>query len=183
MTKAQWMAACTAWFEAKYPSGRNWNHLIGAVNAVDNITAGACHGDIHVSGTNDIRSTSWDDGAYNITLGARICNGYTPWPSAQCMGFALKVASDAFGSDPKTGSGWTAYSSYAAAGGLQAGDYVRIDGHSFFVTGVTSTYAQTLECNMSNVSKCVIFRSNGDRNDRTLSYLSGVIQEIYRYNW
>lgn len=180
MTKAQWMAASKTWLEAKYPSGRNWNHLIGAVNAVDNITAGACHDDIHVSGTHAIRSTSWDDGAYNITLGARICNGYTPWPSAQCMGFALKAASDVFGSDPKTGSGWTTYSSYSAAGGLQAGDYVRVPNHSFFVLAVDASGVSTVECNASDLGKCIIFRKT---RPNTAAQGEGTIEEICRYNW
>jgi len=184
-TRSGYVSACLDWLRAKYPSGKYWNHCVGMVNNDNCVTSTPCNPDTHTS-SNVIRSTSWCNGSYGIYSGSTICNGNQSYNSAQCMGFALKVASDVFGRNPM-GSGWTQYS-YASAGGFQPGDYVRISGHSFFVTAVDSTYVYTLECNSSwNGVKysCMIFRSGDGAvpypGARTISSVSGSVEYIRRY--
>lgn len=186
-TRAGYVAACLDWLKDKYPSGASWNHLVGAVNDDNCITSSNCSSLIHLS-DDSVRSSSWCNGSYGVYQGATICNENNSYSSSQCFGFALKVASDVFGSTPINGSGWTLYTSYSSAGGFQAGDYVRVSGHSFFVTGVSGNVVNVIHCNYSwdNVKyRCGIVRTGDStwaNSYSTISFWQNQgIQQIYRY--
>lgn len=173
-TKAAYVAACATWLNAKFPSGKYWNHPVGTICDDDNITSVSCNTRTHGS-DNTIYSTSCFD--RGVKPGDSICTRFAHYSSAQCMGFALKVGYDIFGSSPMNTTYWT---NLGATSSLQPGDYVRVTGHSMFVLSVSGSKITTVECNRG--ANCIIHR-----NTRTVSggYIDGsAIEQVRRIkNW
>lgn len=110
--------------KAKYPHGAYWNHTKGGS---EDYTWEPC---THHAG----------NCAYSGSCG---CNSYQN-VAIQCMGFAYRLASLAYGCDPR--AEWSTNRKTAALDTLKAGDIVRYRGntHSIFVTAVegdTVTFA------------------------------------------
>lgn len=116
--------------QAKFPDGKYWNH-VGGSNNPDGWTNTPCthHGNC---------------GYYpnNCT-----CNSFDN--AIQCMGFAMKVSYDAFGSSSR---GWA---QRYTLDGLKPGDVVRYATHSIFVTAVFGDSITYGDANSSNAS-CII---------------------------
>ena len=75
------------------------------------------------------------------------CNSFNG-QSIQCMGFADKLGYDATGLSPREyGNGWKEKSSTSALNTLKAGDIVRRNGHSMYVTAVDGETVIVADCN------------------------------------
>jgi hypothetical protein len=67
----------------------------------------------------------------------------------------MVVGRDIFGALPYDGEGWRTMTSAREWGSLEVGDYVRAEGHSFFVTDVQGDAVTVTECNVEE-DPCVI---------------------------
>lgn len=128
----------------KFPNGKYWNHLPGTINNPDGWSEIACSHHF-TTGCN-----------YNGSCG---CNNVGQgWSAIQCMGFAYKLAYDAFGSNP--GSSWATITGTNAKeyvlNNIKPGDVVRLydNTHSMFVTGVNGNIITFAECNVKGT--CII---------------------------
>ncbi|MBS6722063.1 MAG: leucine-rich repeat protein [Clostridiales bacterium] len=116
--------------KAKFPHGKYWNHSGSSVNNPDGYTNTPCthHG-----------NCSKNDTDYSGWCG---CNSFGS--AIQCMGFANKLAYDAYGSLP---SSW----SRTNLDNLKAGDVIRYKNntnkHSIFVTAVNGNTVTYGDCN------------------------------------
>lgn len=114
--------------KAKFPHGKYWNHAGSSVNNPDGYTNTPCthHGNCSKGGTD-----------YSGWCG---CNSFGS--AIQCMGFANKLAYDAYGSLP---SSWPTTN----LDNLKAGDVIRYksDTHSIFVTAVNGNTITYGDCN------------------------------------
>ena len=114
--------------QAKFPHGKYWNHAGSSTNNPDGYTSTPCnhHGNCSKGGTD-----------YSGSCG---CNSFSS--SIQCMGFANKLAYDAFGSSYKSWSKTT-------LSNLKPGDVIRYknNGHSIFVTAVNGDTITYGDCN------------------------------------
>ena len=114
--------------KAKFPHGKYWNHAGSSVNNPDGYTNTPCthHG-----------NCSKNDTDYSGWCG---CNSFGS--AIQCMGFANKLAYDAYGSLP---SSWPTTN----LDNLKAGDVIRYksDTHSIFVTAVNGNTITYGDCN------------------------------------
>ena len=171
-SKAAYVSACGEWLKVKFPSGKYWNHPVGTICDDDNITSVSCTTHTHGS-NNDIYSTSCFD--RGVVPGDSICMRFAHYGSAQCMGFALKVGKDIFGSSATDTSKWTNLGKTAS---LEAGDYVRIDGHSMFVISVSGSSISTLECNRG--ANCIIHRNTRYVNSSAKTIDGVAIIEVRR---
>lgn len=119
----------------KFPSGAYWNHAGSSSNNPDGYTNTPCthHGNCSKGGTD-----------YSGSCG---CNSFDS--SIQCMGFAHKLAYDAYGSSPRT------WSTSSNLNNLKAGDVIRYknNGHSIFVTAVNGDTITYADCNSDNHCK------------------------------
>lgn len=80
------------------------------------------------------------------------CNSFMGL-SIQCMGFAEKLGYDATGYNPRLNqNGWYTYTSSSALNNLKAGDIVRRNGHSMYVTAVDGDTVTVADCNALNRS-------------------------------
>ena len=117
----------------KFPDGKYWNG-----GDPDGWTETPCthHGNCGSKG-------------YNGWCGCNSFNGQ----SIQCMGFAEKLGYDATGYNPRVNeNGWYTYSSSSALNNLKAGDIVRRNGHSMYVTAVDGDTVTIADCNALNRS-------------------------------
>lgn len=122
-----------AQLQAKFPAGRYWNHTPGTSNNPDGTTGTPCPSHGSCTGT-----------------GSCGCNMYSG--AIQCMGFAYKLGADAFGSSPRN------WSKSYNINTVKPGDVIRYvtsagNGHSVFVTGVTSTSVTFADCNYGNLCR------------------------------
>ncbi len=91
-------------------------------------------------------------GSCNTYDGSCGCNSFMGL-SIQCMGFAEKLGYDATGYNPRTNAnGWQTDSSRSAINNLKAGDIVRRNGHSMYVTAVNGNTVTIADCNSYNRS-------------------------------
>lgn len=80
------------------------------------------------------------------------CNSFNG-QSIQCMGFAEKLGFDATGYSPReNANGWKTVYSSSAINTLKAGDIVRRNGHSMYVTAVDGDTVTVADCNAINKS-------------------------------
>ena len=116
--------------KSKFPHGKYWNH-VGGTNNPNGYTSSpcSCHGNCNYYGYCN-------------------CNSFSN--AIQCMGYALKVGYDYYGSDPRNWS--TVYN----LNSLKAGDYIRYKGnrHSIWVTGVNGDTITYTDCN--STGRCQI---------------------------
>lgn len=114
--------------KAKFPDGKYWNHDPAEKSNPDAWTETPC--------------THHESGICSSYNGACGCNVYDS--AIQCMGFAFKLANECF-----TGSArkWTL--TYDLDG-LKAGDIVRMNGHSVFVTAVRGEMVTFADCNIDH---------------------------------
>jgi len=163
--KAEWVGANLDWLRVKYPTGAYWNHFVGNSNDPDGITREPCQNGKHREISEITRQ---------MGIGSTICNNSShsmyihyddqlylyidqeEFSFIQCVGYAMAVARDIFGTLPYDGYGWKTFDSPTAWGKLEVGDYVRIQGHSFFVTGASGDTVTVTECNFSD-DPCAIF--------------------------
>lgn len=117
--------------QAKFPSGKYWNHI--GVNNWDYFTT-----------TN---KPCKHHGGCNMATGSCGCNCYDK--SIQCMGFAKLLGYLYYGSNPIT---WTESKNLNL---LKAGDVVRWGGHSFWVTSVNGDKVTYADCNRGKDAKLV----------------------------
>jgi len=114
--------------QSKFPEGKYWNHAGSSSNNADGYTSTPCthHGNCSKGGVD-----------YSGSCG---CNSFAS--SIQCMGFANKLAYDAFG------SAYTSWSKTTLTN-LKAGDVIRYknNGHSIFVTAVNGDTITYGDCN------------------------------------
>lgn len=120
--------------QLKFPHGKYWNH-VGGSNNPDGWTNTPCthHGSGCGYYPNDCTCNSFDN-------------------AIQCMGFAYKLAYDAYGTSART---WAERSNLD---GLKPGDIIRYATHSIFVTAVngdTITYGDA-----NGINKSCIIRWN-----------------------
>lgn len=115
--------------QKKFPNGKYWNHEGKKKNNPDGYTSRPCthHGNCSKNGTD-----------YSGSCGCNSFNGV----AIQCMGFAEKLGYDLFGTNPRTQ--WT--KSYNLAN-VKAGDIVRYNNHSIFVTKVSGDTLTYADCN------------------------------------
>lgn len=112
----------------KFPDGKYWNG-----GDPDKWTEKPC---THHGNCNRYGWTGW--------CGCNSFNGQ----SIQCMGFADKLGYDATGLSPReSGKGWKEVHSTSALNTLKAGDIVRRNGHSMYVTAVDGETVIVADCN------------------------------------
>lgn len=113
----------------KFPAGKYWNHEGRPGNNPDGYTDRPClhHGNCSRNGTD-----------YSGSCGCNSFNGV----AIQCMGFAEKLGFDLFGTNPRTQ--WS--KSYNTSD-IRAGDIVRYQYHSIFVTKVSGDTVTYADCN------------------------------------
>ena len=132
----------------KFPSGSYWNHV-----ATTNHNYDECN----VEGCNDPNGTTGNPCAVHdgyVAQGQSDCNRFDG--ASQCMGFALKLASDMYGGSArdwpidqkiiKAGDIITFYGAYGADATY---------GHTVFVIGVNGTNITVAECNVGG-NNCLI---------------------------
>ncbi|MCL2812114.1 MAG: hypothetical protein FWD25_09560 [Clostridia bacterium] len=162
--KEEWVHANLGWLQEKYPTGAYWNHFVGNSNDPDGITRVPCQNGRHreiseITPQMGIGSTICNNSSYSAYVhyeGQSYLNiDQEEFSFIQCVGYAMAVARDIFGAKPYDGYGWKTLESPAAWGTLKVGDYVRIEGHSFFVTGASPGMVTVTECNFSD-DPCVI---------------------------
>lgn len=135
-----------AQLKAKFPDGKYWNHANNpgsenSKNNQDGYTTTPCP-------------------VNNGTIGSssQTCNAFMPGTyqlSWQCMGFAEKLGYDFSGYNPReNANGWQTYTSSSALDNLKAGDIVRRNGHSIFVTAVNGENVTYGDCNSDG--HCII---------------------------
>lgn len=164
-SKGDWVRANLAWLRAKFPAGTYWNHYIGNSNDPDGITAVPCQGGKH-KGVAEITE--------RMDIGTTICNNSSlnmyvlynnqrylyidqkQYSFIQCVGYAMTLARDIFGSIPYDGEGWKEMESAREWKRLEPGDYVRIDGHSFLVIDAHDNTVTVTENNVDE-DPCIIF--------------------------
>lgn len=108
--------------QAKFPSGKYWNHVGSTADNSDGYTSKPCEshkktGVDHVYGTGGCTCNHFAGGGHLL--------------ATQCMGFANKLGYDVFGD-----TSWTTYTNPNSLqiAGIKVGDIVRINGsHSVFV--------------------------------------------------
>ena len=176
-------AAATSWLKAKYPKGKFWNHMIGTTNDDECVSSTMCDPRVHTN-ENWILSSSWPTvkPALKLTEAPRICNAFVDWQSAQCMGYANRVAKDVFGPNPRSGAGWY---DVAASAKPRAGDYIRVTGHSVFVVAVNGNTITTTECNYGANNKCLIrwdVQYTWSAGQLTIGTAKTAIESIRRHN-
>lgn len=118
-----------AQLQKKFPDGKYWNHEGKKKNNPDGYTSRPCthHGNCSKNGTD-----------FSGSCGCNSFNGV----AIQCMGFAQKLGYDVFGTNPRTQ--WSL--SYNLAN-VKAGDIVRYNNHSIFVTKVSGDTLTYADCN------------------------------------
>lgn len=127
--------------QAKFPSGKYWNHMGMTKNNQNSYTNSAC--------------TSHSSTA--------TCNAFAPPGSSalsyQCMGFAEKCGFDSTLFNPRAdANGWSTSTSSSSLSTLKAGDIVRYTTstqHSIFVTAVNGDTVTYGDCNGTGVN-CLI---------------------------
>ena len=163
--KEEWVSANLDWLREKYPAGAYWNHFVGNSNDPDGITRYPCQNGRHRENSEIIP---------RMGIGSTICNNSShsmyihyegqlylyidqeEYSFIQCVGYAMTVARDIFGTLPYDGYGWKTFDSPAAWGTLAIGDYVRIEGCSFFVIDTHDSMVTVTECNV-DVDPCAIY--------------------------
>lgn len=188
-SKEECVAASVPWLKDKYRNGTHWNHFIGNANDPDCVTTVACQNGKHLQ-IGEVNES--------MTLGSTICSassyqsgyifveGEAPYlyldeeehADMQCVGYAATIAIHIFGSSPQDGENWAHYTSCRQWGMLMAGDYVRIEGHSFFVTQVEGPRVTVTECNFST-DPCVIVWDGTYILDGQQEYVTRVMEEEY----
>lgn len=164
-TKEEWVLANLDWLREKYPAGTHWNHFVGNSNDPDGITNVACqngrHGDFaEITGRMGIGSTICNTSGYSMYI--YYDNQYLlyidqkEFSFIQCVGYAMSVGRDVFGTLPYNGAGWKTLKSARSWKALEVGDYVRVEGHSFFVIGTQNGQVTVTECNVAD-DPCIIF--------------------------
>lgn len=159
-----------AQLQAKFPEGAYWNHYVSNVNeAGDNLLASR--------NSSFADSVSWtpcyshtDTNVYNY-VGHYDCNYFYLGNEnggkggLQCMGFALKLASDAYGGYPYTNFADTTNKSQAISM-VKPGDVIHYFGsdtdstygHWVFVTKVSGSNITVAECNRTYPNEPVACR-------------------------
>lgn len=117
--------------KAKFPAGKYWNHTPGTKPDPDSWTDTPC--------------THHDSGTCSTYDGLCGCNMFDS--AIQCMGFAFKLANEYFGGSARK---WTEVQDLE---GIKAGDIVRMNGHSVFVTAVTGEMVTYADCNIDQQCK------------------------------
>ena len=138
-----------AQLQAKYPSGKYWNHADnpGSSNSVNNQDG----------------YTSTPCPSHNGTIGTKkqTCNGFQPGNtqlSWQCMGYAEKLGYDFTGYNPRkyASNAWKKITDASVAmDSLKPGDIIRYknDNHSIFVTKVSGDTITYTDCNYGQTCK------------------------------
>ncbi|MBE6543606.1 MAG: hypothetical protein E7675_04335, partial [Ruminococcaceae bacterium] len=125
-----------AYLQKKFPDGKYWNHSVGGQNNPDGYTSTPC---THHYGTVPCSHTDCQGEGGCCYYGQCGCNSYSK--AVQCMGFALKLGYDIFGSDPRN---WT---SVKSLDNLKAGDIIMYNSHHIFVTSVNGNTITFADCN------------------------------------
>ncbi len=147
-------AATLADLQASFPAGKYWNHYVSNESEAADV--------LKKNGNNSFANSVSDSPCYyhgytsaSYYVGHYDCNVFAG--AMQCMGFARKLAYDAYGD-----------ASYALSGGhtninnIKPGDVVQYhgagasgdDGHTVFVIGVSGTTITVGECNWGG--RCLI---------------------------
>jgi len=112
--------------KVKFPAGKYWNG-----GNEDSYTSNPCTH--HSSGC-----------TYSGDCGCNSFHGL----SIQCMGYAEKLGYDFSGFNPReNANGWTTYTDISALDSIKAGDIVRNNRHSVFVTAVNGDMVTFTDCN------------------------------------
>ncbi|MBQ3356699.1 MAG: S-layer homology domain-containing protein [Oscillospiraceae bacterium] len=118
------------YLQAKFPSGKYWNHAPGEPNDPDGWTDKPC--------------THHGTGTCDFVKGSCGCNVFDG--CIQCFGFAAKLAHEC------TGTMLHTWKKVNTLDGLKAGDVVRInnDQHSIFITSVKGDEVIFADCNIAS---------------------------------
>ncbi len=138
--------------KAKFPQGKYWNHLTNS-NHNNNGYAGMCTNKNCTNPDGWTSSACATHSATVTTSGKYDCNYFDG--AAQCLGFALKLANDAYGESARN---WDYVTNVNT---VKAGDVITYmkttsnpSGHTVFVTGVSGDKVYFGECNYS--ARCKI---------------------------
>ncbi len=164
-SKSDWVEANLDWLRKKFPAGTHWNHFVGNSNDPDGVTSVPCqngkHGEFgEITSRMGIGSAICNNSSYSVYVRYEgqdfLYIDQKDFSFIQCVGYAMSIARDIFGTIPYNGDGWKTYSSVKSWKALEAGDYVRISGHSFFIIGAKNGMVTVTECNVDD-DPCVIF--------------------------
>lgn len=146
--------------KSAFPHGKYWNHSPSSSNNYTSVRTVACthHG--------NCKSVS---GSYDGACG---CNSY--YTSIQCNGFARYMAKRMYGTDIPS---WKKSTDSSAVYFAKPGDYIRYNGHSVIVIGVSSNQNKLilLECNYGGA--CII---RWEREESISTIMNNNFEHIYK---
>ena len=154
-----------AQIQAKFPTGKYWNHSGSSTNNPDGVTSIPCtHHNPKASYCSSKGLSGWCG-----------CNSYNNG-AIQCHGFALKMASLYYGNNPNS------WNKVYNLNSLKAGDIIRYknNGHSIWVTAVNGNTITYGDCNSDG--HCGIKWNKTISKSAVLSTLTYVRSAPYKMN-